>query len=254
MSIAILTACIGADYKKAMEPGLESKRQYAKKHGYDMHIGGEDIWDRTRPIPWSKFRFIQKYLNKYDYVFWSDADVIILDQEKKLETHILPLLPSNKDMLWTFDACNHYNNGHILLRGKSAWANDFLERSFAQTDYMYHIWWDNAAMNYLFESNAEDKAKIETCKEHWKFNSYVFGPNNLATDPSTRLYQSGDFLIHFAGVYDIWNIYRMMKYVKYQHALTKPLNPTLLDTWRMNPPKDKKQADESLELLDIRDS
>ena len=44
MRIAILTFCVGADYKKAMEPGLASKRAYAKKHGYTFHEGGEEIW------------------------------------------------------------------------------------------------------------------------------------------------------------------------------------------------------------------
>lgn len=65
-----------------------------------------------------------------------------------------------------------------------------------------NIWWDNAAMIALFESNPADKAMIETCREHWKFNAYVFGPNNSASDSSARLYKPGDFLIHFAGVYE----------------------------------------------------
>ena len=79
--IAILTFCVGADYKKAVEPGLQSKRDYARKHGYECHIGGEDCWDRRRPIPWSKFNFIQKYLFEYDYLFVSDADVIIMNPD-----------------------------------------------------------------------------------------------------------------------------------------------------------------------------
>lgn len=37
--IAIITMIIGADYTKAMEPGLQTKREYAKKHGYDFHVG-----------------------------------------------------------------------------------------------------------------------------------------------------------------------------------------------------------------------
>jgi len=246
MSIAILTLCVGADYKKAMEPGLESKREYAKKHGYAIHIGGEDIWDRTRPISWSKIRFIQKYLGQYDYLVWSDADAVILDQEKRLETHILDRLPANKDMLWTFDACSHYNCGHLVLRGKSPWLKDFLERSYKQVDLIHHIWWDNAAMIRLFETNAGDREKIETCKENWLINSYVFGKNNSANDPSCRLYEPGDFLIHFAGVYEPWNIYRMMKYALIKSKKNEPLNHELLDMWRNNPPRDRITADASL--------
>ena len=235
MKIAILTFCVGADYKKAMEPGLESKRKYAKKHGYELHIGGEDVWDRTRPIPWSKLRFIQKYLNQYDYLFWSDADAIIMNHDLKLETHVLPLLPENKDLAWTFDACNHYNNGHLIIRGRSVWLNDFLNRAYQQTDLVHHIWWDNAAMIRLFETNQDDKSKIETIKEHWLFNSYVFGPNNSASDNSARLYKHGDFLIHFAGVYDNKTICRMMKYAQSQYDKSEPLDTKLLDDWRKNP-------------------
>lgn len=247
--IAILTFCVGADYKKAMEPGLASKRAYAARHGYDFHTDGEDVWDRSRPIPWSKFNFILKYLDDYDYLFWSDADAIILDQEQLLETQVLSLLPATKDLLWTFDACNHYNNGHLLIRGRSAWVRDYFKRCLACKDLTYHIWWDNAAMIYLFENNTSDAAHIQTCSEHWKFNSYVFGPKDSATDPSTRLYRPGDFLIHFAGVYDPWNIYRMMKYVERQHVLKAPLDTALLNNWRKSAPLNKAAADLSLTNL-----
>jgi hypothetical protein len=247
--IAILTFCVGADYKKAMEPGLASKRAYAARHGYDFHTGGEDVWDHSRPIPWSKFNFILKYLDDYDYLFWSDADAIILDQSKPLETQVMPLLPADKDILWTYDACNHYNNGHLLVRGRSAWVRDYFNRCLECRELTYHIWWDNAAMLYLFETNLSDAAHMETTKEHWRFNSYVFGPKDSADDPSTRLYRPGDFLIHFAGVYDAWNIYRMMIYAQRCAERGVPLNPTLLDTWRRSPPINKSVADESLSTL-----
>lgn len=246
--IAILTFCVGADYKRAMEPGLASKRAYAERHGYDFLTDGEDVWDRSRPIPWSKLRFLLKYLDAYDYLFWSDADAIFLDPSKSLEAHVLPLLPAHKDMLWTWDACNHYNNGHVLLRGKSAWARSYLTRAYEQTDLIHHIWWDNAAMIRLYETIESDRARIETCTEHWLLNAYVFGPTDSAQDPSTRLYRPGDFLIHFAGVYDCWNIYRMMKYMLAMSQTGRSYDPALLDTWRSNPPFDQASAEQSLQL------
>jgi hypothetical protein len=104
-------------------------------------------------------------------------------------------------------------------------------------------------MIYLYESNLSDKAKIETCYEHWKFNAYVFGPKDNADDDSTRLYRPGDFLIHFAGVYDPWNIYRMMRYVQQQHSNGMPLDTSLLNSWRKSPPPDKESADISLSKI-----
>lgn len=247
--IAILTFCVGADYKRAMEPGLASKRAYAAKHGYAFHTGGEDVWDRSRPIPWSKFQFIQKYLDDYDFLFWSDADAILLNSEFRLET-LLERLPPGKDILWTFDACNHYNNGHLLIRGRSAWVRDYFRRAYAETDLLHHIWWDNAAMIKLFQENPADAAKIETCHEHWLFNAYVFGLKG-AEDTSARLYRPGDFLIHFAGVYDIWNIHRMMRYVAREAAANRAPDPRTLDAWRQTPLPDQETAVASLTSLGV---
>ena len=250
--IAILTFCVGADYQKAMEPGLASKRAYAAKHGYDFHCGGEETWDRSRPIPWSKFNFILKHLDDYDFLFWSDADAIVLNQDLLLEAQVLPLLPESKDLLWTFDACKHYNNGHLLVRGRSPWVRDYFQRCYAQMDLIYHIWWDNAAMIRLFESNPADAAKIETCKDHWLFNAYVFGPTESAGGDAAagvRLYKPGDFLVHFAGVYDPWNIYRMMRYAAHQAAKGGALAPYVLDGWRKTPPASKAAAEATLTSL-----
>ena len=232
--IAILSMCIGADYRRAMEPGLQSKRDYAKRHGYDFLTGGEDVWDRSRPISWSKLKFIQKYLNDYDYLFWSDADVIILNQDLRLEDHVLPLLPAEKDLLWTRDACNNLNAGHMLIRGRSAWAKDMFERAYNQPDLIYHIWWDTGAIIRMYETNPADAAKMETLTDQWKINAYVFTRENKAYDPSVRLYKHGDFLIHFAGVYSSAAINKLMLYAREQAKAGKELDPAVLEVVRQD--------------------
>jgi hypothetical protein len=242
--IAILTFCVGADYTRAMEPGLASKRAYAAKHGYTFHCGGTDVWDRSRPAPWSKLNFIQKYINDYDYLFWSDADVIIMNQELRIEDHILPLLPKDKDMLWCTDVCGNINNGNMLLRGHSTWLADFLKRAYAQTDLVNHIWWDNAGMLRLFHENTTDREKIETTHEHWKFNSYLLKDMQAS---GARLYEPGDFLVHFAGVYDPWNIYRYMNYLQ----KCPQIDIQLVERWRRAPPKSKAEADDALSFLNM---
>jgi hypothetical protein len=243
--IAIITLCVGPDYTRAMEPLLESKRVYAKKHGYDFLIGDKDVWDRHRPAPWSKFNMIQKHLDDYDFLFWSDADAIIVNHDITLES-IIALLPLHKDILWTTDACNNLNNGHMIIRGKSTWARDYFNRAYSQNDLVHHIWWDNAAMIRLYQNNPLDYAKIETCTDHWLFNAYVFGPRETASEPLIRLYKRGDFLVHFAGVYDPLNIYRMAKYLQMCAEAQKDHDPHLLDRWRMNAPLNKQDADISL--------
>ncbi len=235
-TIAILTFAVGADYLKAMEPGMASKRVYAQRHGYTFIEGGEDVWDRKRPIAWSKLNFILKYLDQFDYLFWSDGDVIITNPEKRLEDIFFPLLTDQKDMVWCRDACENLNNGNIFIRGRSVWMRDFLQRSYEQRDLIYHIWWDNAAFCRLYDANAEDREKIVTCEDPALFNAYLFSRNNRADEPDVRLYKPGDFLVHFAGVYDIWNIHRFMLYVKNCAEKGITPDPLKLNTWRNNPP------------------
>ena len=244
-NIAILTFIVGADYKRAMEPGMQTKRAYAARHGYAFVEGGEDVWDRRRPIAWSKIRFILKYIDQYDYVFWSDADVIITNPAKRLEDVFeLSALPADKHMIWCRDACGNLNNGNVLFRGRSAWVRDFLERSYAQTDLMHHIWWDNAAFIRLFETVATDREHILTVEDPRRFNSYIFDRNGSTVGGG--LYEPGDMLIHFAGVYDVPNIHRLMLYVQQCLDTGCDLDRELLARWRKTPPASLVQAREDI--------
>jgi hypothetical protein len=193
----ILTLAIGADYRKCLQKGLESKKLYAEKHGYTYIQGDESNWDRNRPISWSKVPFLLSHLEKIPdgtIVWMSDADVLITNLDMKLEDHVLPLLPENKDMLMTFDACGHINAGNILMRN-SKWLRDFWKRVYEQTDVIYHIWWENAGILKLMETNESDRDHIQITKEHKRFNAYLMGL------PNEPLWEPNDFLVHFAGVY-----------------------------------------------------
>jgi galactosyl transferase GMA12/MNN10 family len=197
MSLTIITLAIGEDYRKSLKKALESKRNYAEKHGYKYFEFGEEQWDRTRPIAWSKVPIILKVLNSLpegSLVWQSDADVMITNQALRIEDHVQPLLPSEKDMLLTYDACHHINSGNILMRN-TQWCRDFWRRVNERTDCTYHIWWENMAMIHLLEENPEDKKKIEISNQHKRFNAYVMG---MEGEP---LWEPGDFLVHFAGIY-----------------------------------------------------
>ena len=193
----ILTLAIGNDYRKCLEKGLQSKHVYAHKHGYTYIQGNEEFWDRNRPISWSKVPFLLSWLEKLpegEIVWLSDADVLITNPELPFEQHVLPLFPSNKDMLMTFDSCGHVNAGNIVMRN-SPWLRDFWKRVYEQTECIYHIWWENAGILKLIEKNESDRNKIEITKEHKRFNAYLMGL------PGQPLWEPGDLLVHFAGIY-----------------------------------------------------
>ena len=195
--LTILTLAIGVDYRKSLAKALNSKRVYAEKHSYTYVEGGEEWWDRTRPIAWSKVPFLMDQLQRMpegSLVWLSDADVLITNLTLKVEDHVMPFLPDDKDMLLVFDACKHLNSGNILMRN-TAWIRDFWRKVNERTDCTYHIWWENMAIIKLIQETPEYMQKIQYTTQHKLFNAYLMGL------PDEPLWEPGDFLVHFAGVY-----------------------------------------------------
>ena len=196
--ILVLTLAIGADYRRGLAKALQSKRDYCARHGYTYRECHEEVWNRDRPIAWSKvpvWKEVAGQWDQWDYVWISDADVWISNPEIRLEDHVIPLLPPNKDLLLTYDSCQHVNTGNMILR-PSKWAVDFFEKVWNRTDAIYHIWFENLAVIKLMAESPEDNARIECTMDAWRFNAYLRGVKG------TRLWQPGDFLVHFAGVYN----------------------------------------------------
>jgi len=197
--VTITTLVIGADYTRSLKTCLDSKVNYANKHGYQYIQGSETFWDRTKPIAWSKIPFLLNVcatLEEGAIIWQSDADVLITNDEFRLEDHVIPLLPEGKDMMMTLDACGHINSGNIIFRN-TEWARNFWKRVGNLRQFTYHPWWENAAMIALYNENHEDHSKIFISRDHKKFNAYLRG---LDDEP---LWEPNDFLVHFAGVYDL---------------------------------------------------
>jgi len=195
----LLTLAIGEDFRKSLSKALDSKKEYCKKRGYEYILGDEKFWDREKPIPWSKIPFLLDVLKNSsdgEFIFMSDADVYITNMDFDIEKSIVPLLPENKDLLMTIDSCGHINDGNILIRN-SEWSRDFWKRVYEQTDLLYHPWWENAAVIKLLELNKDDLDKTQITNNCRLFNAYIQGLQGMP------LWQPGDFLVHFAGIYDV---------------------------------------------------
>jgi hypothetical protein len=140
-------------------------------------------------------------------VWLSDADVLITNMDLRLEEHILPHIPEEKDMLMCIDACGHLNSGNLFMRN-SAWLRNYWSRVGEQTDLTYHIWWENAAMIKLLELNADDLNRVEIVSDHTRMNSYLQGL------PGQALWMPGHFLVHFAGVYNTERIKMLVEAIQ----------------------------------------
>ena len=203
---AILTLAIGADFRRDLADCLASKESYAVKHGYTYIQAGEEFWDRSRPIAWSKIPFLLDFLKTkaadYDYIWFSDADVYMTNPNTPLIA-ISSQMPATADLLLNVDAWTNVNSGNMLMRlgststsSATAWLIDYFQRVWNRTNDLYHIWYENKAMIDEYEERPSDKAHIFLNKNHKLFNAYL---NGREGEP---LWEPADFLVHFAGIYN----------------------------------------------------
>jgi hypothetical protein len=197
---AILTLAIGGDFCRDLEPLLASKREYAKRHGYTYVQGGAEHWDRERPIAWSKVLFLLDFIRReegnYDYIWLSDADVYISNPDQPLTVLLERIaMPDWAEMTLNVDSWGNVNSGNMLLR-LSDWVVEFFKKVWSHTKDIYHIWYENKAIIDLYEAHSEYKSRILFVRDTRAFNAYVNGR------PGTALWEQGDFVVHFAGVYD----------------------------------------------------
>ena len=191
MKIGLCTLTIGEAYKERTKWTTVNKRNYCKHHGYDF-IEDESIWDKSKPIPWSKILLLLKYIENYDYIVWIDADILIMNMGIKIETFIerYPGYDQISGSDWKMQ-----NTGVWIIKNtmfsklflQEVWDNVYDEKSDPRERYMN--WEQGSVINLMDRNfmNCKDKIKVTYPEE---MNSYWFN------------YFPGHFVLHFAGVRD----------------------------------------------------
>lgn len=191
--IAFVTLVIGQEYQKSVALGTLTKESYCKKHGYDYFCGTE-ILDPTRPISWSKILYLLDIMEKnpqYEWLFWSDADSLIMDSGRRLEDFI----DENFNFILS-EELDRFNAGHFFIKNCD-WSRNFFRQIYTHTECIHHPWFEQLAAIYEILQNPEWGSQIKIlpqraldawCIEYWNM-------------PASA-YREGDFLIHFAGVRD----------------------------------------------------
>jgi hypothetical protein len=184
--IVVVTMTIGERYKGVVAAGIENKMSYCKMHGYDFINCGESL-DNSRPVPWTKVLLILDVMKnkQYKWIFWTDADSLIMNKNKKLEEFI----DDGYELIITKDL-NAINSGQFFIKN-SEWSNEFLHKVYSHEEFINHHWWEQmGVITELQDANNLMHVKIMPQRT---FNSYQ-GFNNLEVD-----YHPGDFIIHFPG-------------------------------------------------------
>ena len=193
---------------------VANKKAYAERHGYNV-IVDQGIIDPTRPTSWSKLRAMRKYLPDYDFLFYSDADTIIVNFETRLEE----VVDYNFDQVLAADR-NGLNCGVWLIRN-TPWSLWFLDEMWAQEQLVHPntlrmmFKYEQRAFHYLYQSKVwrrvvqgEPYAKANTVRARTKVvNSCVFNSH-------PAFYEPGDFIVHLAGLKGVFKCVMFRHYYR----------------------------------------
>lgn len=144
-----MNVCVVTGYDNAMRDigALTSARllRYCSVNGYDCVVHRDKSFDTSRAASWSKIRFIQAAIRSglYDWVLWIDADALVLRDDVTIET-----VPCDGERLLLAQDGNGVNAGVLLLRADDAMLA-FLAHWYAQTQFLSHQWWEQAALMHL---------------------------------------------------------------------------------------------------------
>jgi hypothetical protein len=173
-----------ANFSKIAAISTPNKRAYAERYGYDFRLETE-LLDKGRAPSWNKILYLARYLPRYDWIFWTDADSLIMNPALSLASLVAGV---GEDLIFAKYE-GRLQAGQFLIRN-SPFSLDFLARVYAQLEFINHVHWEQAAIIALLK-NPRDAAHVRFVEPRL-LNSFIH--------PSLRTYKPGDFIAHFAGL------------------------------------------------------
>lgn len=185
-TIAIISL-YSRDYKNIGEYSDENKKNYANKHGYDLFLY-HDRLNHSRPVSWSKIIAIQSHLANYKWVYWSNADSLIMNTEIKLEEFI----DDKYDLIISKGYIEgNINTGNFLIKN-SKWSHDILKKIFDQKQFIKHHLGEQKALQDILHQDPKECSHIKVYEQRVLNANYGYGNPDY-------WYQNGDFIVHFYG-------------------------------------------------------
>lgn len=210
--LCILTPIIGDEYYKKCCYGTLSKEYYCIENNYDLILANENDYNnidvQNKRFGWTKVYKLLELIDKYEYIFISDADVSIMNYNLKLENIINKYFGDEILMIITRDQ-NDINSGNFIVKGK----NDLIYKYIS-------LWRDNLQnkYNYMGEQDQPSLINIILNTDFKKYvriidqsiiNSYPDIPKNR----NAKIYKQNDLLIHYAGY--TWHNMKFNDIMKY---------------------------------------
>jgi len=194
MKFAVCSLAMGAEYKRSVVGCSLSQARHAQKHGYDRITEELPFDEVRRELQWAKIPLIQKYLPKYDYIMWIDGDVLITNQERKIEDFIKLMKPH--EFLLIGKDFQGLNSGVFIIRN-CVEAIQFLKETWDFQGFDRKLFHEQSAMDHLMKDE-KYKGKIQVVPHS---HIHIMNAYDYRMDQKVH-WKPGDFCVHFAGIKD----------------------------------------------------
>lgn len=146
-SVAVCTLATGS-HRELIRHTVPTLDAAARRHGWTIVVSCEEL-GQGRPASWAKLRLVGELLSDHDYVFWVDADALIVD----LNRNVVDEVTQDAD-IWFATHRSHdmefgVLNAGVFLARQSAFVFELIEAMWACEEFIDHNWWENAALLHL---------------------------------------------------------------------------------------------------------
>lgn len=124
---------------------------YGARHRWDVVLSSESP-QGERPPSWAKVVMVRRLMQQYPFVFWVDADAIIVDLDRDLLAEIDPEGTGAGADIWFARHAQERNPDHtainagVFLTRSSAFADALLSAAWHAEQFVEHNWWEQAAL------------------------------------------------------------------------------------------------------------
>lgn len=207
MNMLILTG-YDRNMRELAELCLPSKQAWADRYGVKLHVLRDNYptdFPKEHGAPsFQKLRHIRFWLERYDVVFWMDADSVITNQvanpfamaQSVIDCGAWPFAvsadykrPDEDHRPWW----NQWSAGHAIWFDDSR-AFSLLDSAMTRTEFMWSGLWDQDALqSVITHHGSQHRPQIHPTRS---MNSVL--PGLTGWDEAD--WQPGDFLCHFTGI------------------------------------------------------
>ena len=187
----------GCSFQRLLDITNPSKEEYCKIHGYDFICKTDLTHNHKNDIGWEKIKIINEYIDQYDYIFYVEADAIIMNQTIKIEN----LIDENYDIFVSInkrvpEERYEINCGTLLVKC-SSWSKQFMLDLYSKKHIKHHDYPDNWAEQIAL---IKELVNSPETRKHFKLMHLRYFNSFYRPDFPDDTFKMGDFILHAVGM------------------------------------------------------